>query len=234
MRSLVATLVLTLQAGLAAATPLELPESVRIALASARAAQKEHRNEDAVLAARAALVRAAGDPAVQSWHLAPLLRTMSEAYEQAGSMELAARTMALASEAAQAAPDKHDDLRRWFAAEAALKLRRTGAFGAARVHMDLALRDFVSFLERADPEAGVPAIETLLDDVRLAIDEGNEDRARATLALATFLANLYRIDPSDFDEDATELLDLLESGTAGAARVRIMQPARTPWLRGAR
>jgi len=106
MRSLFAALALTFQAGLAGATPLELPESVRTALASARAAQKEHRNEDAVLAARAALVRAAGDTAVESWHLAPLLRTMSEAYEQAGSMELAARTMALASEAAQAAPDE--------------------------------------------------------------------------------------------------------------------------------
>lgn len=221
MRSLFAALALTFQAGLAGATPLELPESVRTALASARAAQKEHRNEDAVLAARAALVRAAGDTAVESWHLAPLLRTMSEAYEQAGSMELAARTMALASEAAQAAPDKHDDLRRWFAAEAALKFRRTGALAAAREHMDLALHDLVSFLERADPEARVPAIETLLDDVRLAIDEGNQDGARASLALATFLANIYRIDLSEFDEDVTELLGLVNSGGSSATAVRV-------------
>jgi len=56
-------------------------------------------------------------------------------------MELAARAMALASLVAQATPDKHDDLRRWFAAEAAFQLRRTGALGAAREHMEFALRD---------------------------------------------------------------------------------------------
>ena len=189
--------------------------------------------------ARAALNRAAGDPAagdpaVQPWHLAPLLRTISVAYEQAGPMELAARAMTLASEVAQTAPDKHEDLLCWFAAEAALKLRRIGAFGAARVHMDLALHGLVSFLERADPQARVPAIETLLDDVRRAIHEGNEDGARASLALATFLANLYRIDLSDLDEDATELLELLESRNARGAAVRITQSVQASWLRGAR
>ena len=221
MRPLVLALALALQVGTASATPMNLPESVRSALASARAAQKEHRNEDAVLAARVALMRSLDDSAVQSWHLAPLLRTMAEAYEQSGSAELAARAMALASRAAQAAPDRHDDLRRWYAAEAASKLRRTGALRAAREHMDLALQDLVSFLERADPEARVPAIETLLDDVRLAVDEGNHDAARASLALATFLANLYRIDLSEFDEDVTELLELVNSGGGSSTAVRV-------------
>ena len=221
MRPLVLALALALQVGTASATPMNLPESVRSALASARAAQKEHRNEDAVLAARVALMRSLDDPAVQSWHLAPLLRTMAEAYEQSGSAELAARAMALASRAAQAAPDRHDDLRRWYAAEAASKLRRTGALRAAREHMDLALQDLVSFLERADPEARVPAIETLLDDVRLAIDEGDHDAACASLALATFLANFYRIDLSEFDKDVTELLGLVNSEGGSATAVRV-------------
>jgi len=221
MRPLVVTLALALQVGMASATPMNLPESVRSALASARAAQKEHRNQDAVLAARVALIRSLDDPAVRSWHLAPLLRTMAEAYEQSGSAELAARAMALASRAAQAAPDRHDDLRRWYAAEAASKLQRTGALRAAREHMDWALQDLVSFLERADPEARVPAIETLLDDVRLAVDEGNHDAARASLALATFLANQYRVDLSEFDEDVTELLGLVNSGGGGSSAVRV-------------
>lgn len=233
MRLLLAAVALALNTGVVGAAPLELPESVRTALASARAAQKEHRNEDAILAARAGLARSLGDPVVQTWHLAWLLRSMAEAYEQAGSLELAARTMALASVAAQAAPAKHDDLRRWIAAEAALKLRRAGALGAAREHMEFALRDLVPFLEQADPEARVPAIETLIDDVRLAIDEGNHDGARASLALATFLANLYRIDLSEFEKDANELLELLDPGAGDDAAVRIRHPGQSKWLRGA-
>ena len=227
MRSLVAALALALHAGVAGAAPLELPESVRTALASARAAQKEHRNEDAVLAARAGLARVIGDPVVQTWHLAPLLRTMAEAYEQAGS---------------DGTGRPHHDTRQRRGAGGTRQARRPAALvcgrgGAqvapgrsawrrARTH-GLALRDLVSFLERADPEARVPAIETLLDDVRLAIDEGNHDGARASLALATFLANLYRIDLSDLDEDATELLELLESGAGDDAAVRITQPGQT-------
>ena len=207
MRRFVVTLALALQVGAAGAAPMDLPESVRTALASARAAQKEHRNLDAIESGRAGIARSIANPDVRTWHVAPLLRTMAEAYEQAGAMRLAARAMTIASLAIQEAPDKHDDLRRWFAAEAAQKLRRVGALDEARKQMDYAVRDIVSFVDRADKVARETAMDTLLDDVELSLASNDRRMAQATLALVRHLMVVHDISEPDLLAWYSQLLE---------------------------
>jgi len=204
---IIVTAGLALYASLAVAAPMELPEPVRAVLSAARAAQKDSRNDEAIELGRAGMVRFAADPTVQPWHLASLLRTMAEAYEQAGVKELAARAMSAASLAMRQAPDKHDDLRRWIAAEAAQKLRRVGSLALAREQMDFAVRDIVSFVDHAEKGAREIAIETLLDDVELSLEENDLQVANVTLALVRHLMIAHDISDPDLLLRLQELLE---------------------------
>ncbi len=206
----------------ASAAPLELHEGVRDALQAARTAQLDGRNDDALRIGQAALGSFVGSPDVPSWQLAPLLRTMAQAHEQAGSPLRAAATLHVAASLASELPPAHDGLRRWMAAEAALSLRRAGVLAAARHHMDAALHDIATFMATADDADRASAVETLLDDVALALAEDRPAAAAASLATALAAARRYALDTAEI-EQAFEAL--VNSCDARGDRCDTLEPA---------
>jgi hypothetical protein len=142
------------------------------------------RHQEAIDIALGGIRRLSTDPAVAAWQLMFLFKELSDSYEATGQLHLAASAMAMSSVVAQNAPSEHDVVRRWLAAEASTRLRRIGSLRAARAHMEVAVQGIMTLMETADPETRESAIETLLDDAELCIDEGNVNAARAAIAIA--------------------------------------------------